>query len=87
MTRGALHIPRRSSSCIFLPSEPWLLRGTLQQNILAERSLDVERYEEVLKAAPPARGFRIFMGFEWGKPWKNMGNMEKHGENHGKSIF
>lgn len=41
---------RRSSSSIFLPSEPWLLPGTLQQNVLAERSLDVERYEEVLKA-------------------------------------
>eukprot|EP00435_Cladocopium_sp_Y103_P004881 s1097_g1.t1 len=35
-----------SSSLIFLPSEPLLLPGTLQQNVLANRPLDVERYEE-----------------------------------------
>jgi hypothetical protein len=54
----------RSSSSIFLPSEPWLLPGTLQQNVLAERSLDVERYEEVLKAQLVSAGGR--WGIFWG---------------------
>lgn len=41
---------RRTHSCMFLPAEPWIFQGTLQQNILCSRALDLERYHKVLKA-------------------------------------
>lgn len=41
---------RRTPSCMFLPAEPWIFQGTLQQNILCNRALDHERYQKVLKA-------------------------------------
>ncbi|CAE7876294.1 ABCC11 [Symbiodinium microadriaticum] len=41
---------RRTPSALLLPSKPWIFPGSLQDNILCGRCLDLDRYQTVVKA-------------------------------------